>query len=89
MIKQSNTNLALQSARETWTAYVIVICLLFILSLLSTLISKGDFTFKFFGAQTYRIGNTTELKIGRDALMGFLLVLPTIAAGLTIYRSKK
>jgi hypothetical protein len=71
--KQLHSRLAIETAKETWTVGSFAICLLFILSLLTTLILKGDFFINIFGVEAYRTGNASGVKIGRDAAVGFLL----------------
>jgi hypothetical protein len=88
MSKQDYQSLALKSAKETWTLGVVSIGLLFILSVLTTIILKGDFTINIFGIESYRSGNASGIKVGWEAAVGFLCVLPVIAAGLSIYRSR-
>lgn len=82
-------NSPLQSAKEIWTTGVLLICLLLVLSLLTPLILHGNYTLNFFGIESYRHNSEYGTKVGWDALVGFLLILPTIAAGLTYYRSRK
>jgi hypothetical protein len=89
MAKQLQPRLVIETARKTWTAGLIAICLLFILTILTTLIIRGDFSVNIFGVEAYRVGNATGVKIGWDAAVGFLLVIPTIAAGLSLYRSRR
>ncbi len=79
----------LQSAKETWEMGVLELGLIFVLSILSIYVIKGNFLMNFFGIEAYRIGMTSGVKIGWESVVGFLLVLPTIAAGMTIYRSRR
>ena len=84
-----NQSNPVSSAKEMWTMGVFSICLLFILKLITPAILHGNYTLNFFGIESYRHNAEFGTKVGWEAIVGFLLVLPTIAAGLTYYRSRK
>lgn len=87
------TNIAEKSAfiaaKEMWTTGVLALCLIFVLSLITSIVLNGNYNLNLFGIESYRNQNGFGTKEGWDALFGFLLVLPTFAAGLSLYRARK
>jgi hypothetical protein len=77
------------SVKEMWIFGVIAICILYIVSLITPFILDGNYTINFFGIESYRSGTETGAKIGWDAIVGFLLVLPMISAGVSYFRARK